>query len=233
MHLENNQTMKVPKHVAIVLDGNRRYAKQHMLKPWEGHEKGSKNVENLFDWCDELGIKELTLYAFSYENFKRDKTEVEFLMKLFKKQIEKLEKDERIEKNKIMVNFIGRLNLFPEDIQSSMKRIMEKTKNNDNFKINFAMGYGGRIEIVDAVNKIIKKGIKDVDEKTITENLYLSEEPELVIRTGGEKRVSNFLIWQSYYSEWYFTDKLWPEFTKEELVKAIEDFGKRERRVGR
>lgn len=225
--------MKVPKHVAIILDGNRRYAKKHVLKPWAGHEKGSKIVESLFDWCDELGIKELTLYAFSYENFKRNKTEVDFLMKLFKKQMETLEKDERIEKKRIKVIFIGRLNLFPEEMQDIMKRIENKTKNNDNFKINFAMGYGGRIEIVDAVNKIIKKNIKEVDEDTITENLYLSSEPDLVIRTGGEKRVSNFLIWQSYYSEWYFTDKLWPEFTKEDLIKAIEEFGKRERRVGK
>ena len=221
-----------PRHTAIILDGNRRYAKKYKLKPWEGHEKGSKNIENLLDWCSELGIKELTLYTFSVENFKRKKEEVKFLMMLFRKQMKKLEKDKRIEKNKIKVNFIGRLNLFPKDIQSSMKRITEKTKKHNKFRINFAMGYGGRAEIIDAVNRIIKKGIKKVNEDIMTKNLYLSNEPDLVIRTGGEKRVSNFLIWQSYYSEWYFTKKLWPEFSKKDLIKAVNDFSRRERRYG-
>ena len=224
--------MKAPKHIAIILDGNRRYAMQHGLKPWMGHKKGSENVKNLLGWCKELGVRELTLYAFSVENFKRDKKEVDFLMRLFREQMKRLERDRSIDKNRIQVSFIGRLSLFPENIQESMKKVMEKTKRYGGFKINFATGYGGRAEIVDAVNKIVGKKIKKVDEKTITENLYLSDEPDLVIRTGGEKRVSNFLIWQSYYSEWHFTDKLWPELTKEDLVKAIEDFGKRKRRFG-
>lgn len=224
--------MKFPKHVAIILDGNRRYAKKHMLEIGKGHKKGIENVENLFEWCDEIGIKELTLYSFSVENFKRKKREVNFLMGLFKKQIKKLERDKRIEKNRIRINFIGRLDLFPKDIQSSMKRVMEKTKKYNKFKINFAMGYGGRAEIVDAVNKIIKKKIRKADEKTITKNLYLTNEPDLVIRTGGEKRVSNFLMWQSYYSEWYFTEKLWPEFNKKDLIKAIKEFSSRQRRYG-
>lgn len=221
-----------PKHIAIILDGNRRYAKKLGLKLWEGHSKGAKKVEELIDWCNELKIKELTLYSFSIENFKRNKKEVNFLMNLFRKQLEILKKDKRIEKNKIKIKFIGRLSLFPEGIQKEMKQIMEKTKNNSNFIINFAMGYGGRAEIVDAVNNIIKKGIKKADENIITKNLYISSEPDLVIRPGGEKRVSNFLIWQSYYAEWFFTDKLWPEFTKNDLIKAINDFKKRQRRFG-
>jgi len=224
--------MKKLKHIAIILDGNRRYAKKHMLKPGVGHKKGSRNVENLINWCNELKIKELTLYTFSVENFKRKKNELNFLMNLFKKQIKKLETDKRIEKNRVRVNFIGRLHLFPNDMQKSMKKVMNKTKNYNKFKLNLAMGYGGRAEIIDAVNKIINKKTKKVDEKIITKNLYLTNEPDLVIRTGGEKRVSNFLIWQSYYSEWYFTNKLWPEFNKKDLIKAIKEFKKRKRRYG-
>lgn len=226
------------KHVAIILDGNRRYAKKHKLKLLRGHEFGAKKVEKLFDWCRQLGIKELTLYVFSMENFKRPKNEVNYLMNLFRKQFKKLSKDKRIEKDKIRINFIGRLSLFPKDMQEMMKSIMKKTKNHKNFRINFAIGYGGRAEIIDAAKNIINEiKRKKLNERNINENLfkkhlYLSSEPDLLIRPGGELRISNFLVWQSCYTELYFTKKLWPEFTKNDLKKAVDDYKKRERRFG-
>src|SRR3989338_4857714 len=150
---------KGPSHIAIILDGNRRYAKKHKLELWKGHEIGAKKVEQLLDWCYELGVKELTLYSFSTENFNRNKREVGFLMGLFRKQLEKLKNDKRLDKDKIKVVFIGRLGLFPKDIQEEMKEIMENTKAHDNLKVNFAMGYGSRQEIVDAVNNLLGKGV--------------------------------------------------------------------------
>ena len=150
-------------------------------------------------------------------------------MNLFRKQFKKLSKDERINKDKIKINFIGRLNKFPKDMQETMRSLMKKTKSHKNFRINFAMGYSGRAEIIDAVKKI--KG-KDINENSFKKYLYLSSEPDLLIRPGGEMRISNFLIWQSSYAELYFTKKLWPDFTKKDLKKAINDYKKRKRRFG-
>ena len=156
-----------------------------------------------------------------------------------KRNLKKLIKGNSLEKEGTRINFIGRLKLFPKDIYEDMKKLMKKTRKNYGRIINFAMGYGGRAEIVDAMKKISKKvkegkiKISEIDENIIQDNLYLSDEPDLIIRPGGERRVSNFLIWQSYYSEWYFTDKLWPEFTKSELIKAVKDLRTRERRFGR
>ena len=230
-------------HIGVILDGNRRYAKKNNIHAWEGHKEGAKKIDELIEWCKEIKIKELTLYAFSIENFERPEKEKAVLFNLFRAKIKKLKKDKKIEEDKIGINFIGRLDMFPKDIYEGMQELMERTKNNNNnnnkFKINFAMAYGGRQEIVDAVKKIsnsVKKGElkeEEIDEKVVGENIYLSDEPDLIIRPGGERRVSNFLIWQSYYSEWYFTDKLWPEFTKEDFVDAVKDFKNRERRFGR
>jgi len=225
--------------VAIVLDGNRRYGKKQGLKPWKGHKFGVDKVKDLLKWCQELGIKELTLYTFSIDNFNRSEQEKKVLFVLFKENIRKLKDDERLDKNGIKVRFIGRLQMFPEDIQKEMYEVMEKTKENNNFKLNFAMAYGGRAEIVDATKKIIKKiknkeiDEEDIDEQLINENLYLSSSQDILIRPGGEKRISDFLIWQSNYAELFFLDKLWPEFTKEDLVQVIEEFKNRERRFGK
>ena len=230
---------KVPRHIAIILDGNRRYAKKIGLQPWKGHEFGIKNLEQLLGWCRELGVKELTLYSFSTENFRRTKTEKDFLFNIFKREFSNMKHRESIFKNKIRVNVIGRLNMFPKDIRKAMSDIMEKTKKHKNFTVNFAMAYGGRHEILDAVRKIAalvknnKINPNNINEKTITKHLYLKNEPELVIRPGGEVRTSNFLTWQSVYSELIFLDKLWPEFTKEDLKKCIEEFNKRVRRFGK
>jgi tritrans,polycis-undecaprenyl-diphosphate synthase [geranylgeranyl-diphosphate specific] len=230
---------KVPKHVAIVLDGNRRFSRRLMIKPWMGHEWGANKVEKLLDWCKELKIKELTLYAFSAENFNRPKEEFDFLMQLFKKEASKLLKDPRVKKDRIKINFIGRISLFPTDLQKLMKEIMNYTKDNKGYTVNFAMAYGGRQEVIDAVKKMavqIKKGDIDIDqinEETFSKNLYMEDEPDLIIRTGGEKRTSNFLIWQANYSEWIFLEKLWPEFEKEDFKLCIEEYSRRKRRFGR
>ncbi len=229
----------VPKHIGFILDGNRRFAKRLMMKPWQGHEWGAQKVEKLFDWCREYGIREITLYALSLENFhSRPKQELDYLMNLFSKELQKLQQDERLEKNKIRINFIGRIQLFPKKIQEMMHSIMERTKNNNHHIINFAMAYGGKTEIVDATKKIaqqVKEGklnIDQINEELFSKNLYISSEPELVIRTGAEKRSSNFLPYQSTYAEWIFLDKMWPEFEKEDFIQCLEEYKTRNKRFG-
>lgn len=230
---------KRPKHIGLILDGNRRFARRLMLKPYKGHEWGAKKVDALFDWCKELGIKELTLYAFSIENFNRPKKEFNFLMQLFEREFTRMFNDPRIYKNKVRINFIGRIHLFPEIVQSIMFKLMEATKNHSGYIVNFAMAYGGRTELVDTVKKLLQKvkenklSIDDINEQVILENLYTESEPDLIIRTSGEKRTSGFLIYQGAYSEWLFLDKFWPEFEKEDLITAINDYKMRERRFGR
>lgn len=225
--------------IAIILDGNRRYAIKKGIKPWQGHKFGAEKIKDILEWCRDLGIKELTLYSFSIDNFNRTEKEKKVLFSLFEENIKKLKNDERLDKNGVKVRFIGRLDMFPGNIQKEMREVMEKTENNNNFKLNFAMAYGGRAEIVDATKKIIQKlknkeiNEEDVNEKLINENLYLSSSPDILIRPGGEKRISDFLIWQSNYAELFFLDKLWPEFTKEDLANIIEEYKQRERRFGR
>jgi len=230
---------EVPKHIGIILDGNRRFAKRLMLKPWKGHEWGYEKVKKLLDWANELKINELTLYAFSIENFDRPKEEFNYLMDLSRKAFEELKTDDRVKKNKIRINFIGRIWMFPKDVQQKMYELMEQTKKHKGFFLNFAMAYGGRAEIIDATKRIaeaVKNGdldVNEINENTFKEHLYMESEPDLIIRTSGEKRTSGFLLWQGSYAELYFVDKLWPEFEKEDLVKAIEDYSKRERRFGK
>ena len=224
-------------HVGIILDGNRRYAKKKGIKPWKGHEEGAKNVKKLInDWVPTLGIKELTLYTFSIQNFNRTKIEIDFLMSLFVKFFSQLEKE--VDQKNIKINFIGRLHLFSKEIQKMALQISKKTENNDGLIVNFAFGYGGREEIIDGIKKFIteSKNINNLDNLNIqsfTKHLYLQSEPDLIIRTGGDFRTSNFLVWQSTYAEWFFQSKLWPEFNKEDLVNILQDFSKRERRFGR
>ncbi len=223
-------------HVGIILDGNRRFARKHGLPLYKGHEKGAENVKNLLGWAKELDISELTLYSFSMQNFKRAKEEVGYLFKLAERFFMKILNAVKKGTDKILqfvrFNFIGRIHLFPKRIQALIKKLIDKTKGNTGVKVNFAFGYGGREEIVDAVRKIVKKGIKKIDENAISENLYLNSEPEVIIRTGGEQRTSNFLLWQSIYSEWFFPRKLWPEFTKSDLKKIMAEYVSRERRFG-
>lgn len=219
-------------HIGIILDGNRRFAKKINKKPQEGHKAGARKVEELIRWCGELNVNELTLYCFSIENFNRGKEEVDFLMKLFKHWFRKMDKNKIIEERGIKIKFIGDKNLLSEDLKKIINNIEEKTKQNKNYIINFAIAYGGRQEIISAVKKLIEEK-KEINEKNFQKSLWLQDEPDLIIRTGGEKRTSNFLPWQSIYSEWIFIEKFWPEFTKQDLEKAIEEFKNRKRRFGR
>ncbi|MDD5191813.1 MAG: polyprenyl diphosphate synthase [Candidatus Nanoarchaeia archaeon] len=222
---------KNPKHVGIILDGNRRFAKRLVMEPWKGHELGAGKVEKLIDWCKELGIREITLYCFSLENFNRPKKEFDFLMKIFKKEFSRLKQDKRVRDNKIKLKFIGKTELFDKELQKIIKELVEMTKDYDNYKVNFAFAYGGRQEILDAVKKLVENR-EEINEDNLKKNLWLESEPDLIIRTGGEKRTSNFLPWQSTYSEWIFLDKMWPEFEKQDLVDCVNEFRERERRFG-
>ena len=226
------------KHVAIQLDGNRRYAKKQGLNPMEGHRLWAVKAKKLVEeWAPELGIKELTLYSFSMQNFGRSKVEINFLFRLF---VDVFTKEATNLTNKdIKVKFIGRLHLFPKRIQNLAREVMEKTKNNLKLTVNFAFGYGSREEIIDGIKKLahdIKQGKlhpDKIDENLFSSYLYLNSDPEIVIRTGGAMRTSNFLLWQSNYSEWFFLQKTWPEFEKEDLMAVLQEFQQRERRFGK
>lgn len=224
-----------PNHIAIILDGNRRFAKRLMLEPWKGHEYGAEKIEELLDYAKDLGIKEITLYCLSVENIKnRPKNELEFLFQLFKKEFKEMDR-KKIEKNKIKMRFIGNLDLLPKDLKEECLKLERETEKNNDFIVNFAIAYGGKQELIEAVKKIIKNKIntEEINEETIKENLYMTDEPDIIIRTGGEKRTSNFLIWQSTYSEWFFLDKFWPEFEKQDLIQVIEEFKQRKRNFGK
>jgi tritrans,polycis-undecaprenyl-diphosphate synthase [geranylgeranyl-diphosphate specific] len=228
----------VPTHVGIIMDGNRRFSKRLMLKPWKGHEWGAKKVEDLLTWCEEYGIHELTLYTFSVQNFNRPRHEFDYLMGIFKESFIRLMNDERVDRMDLRVNVVGRLWMFPQDVQDLMQKIMEHTKHHSGYTLNLAMAYGGREEVVDAARKIaeqVKSGsldISQINEETFSRNLYFSDEPDLIIRTGGERRTSNFLAYQGAYSEWIFIDKMWPEFSKEDFSEALAEYGRRSRRFG-
>lgn len=224
-----------PKHVAIILDGNRRYAKKLMLEPWHGHEFGKKKVEELMDYSKELGLKELTFYALSIENLNsRPKKEIEHIFNIFENTFNNLDMD-KLKKDKVNLNFLGELNLLPENIRNLCNDLKEKTKNNSGFKVNFCIAYGGRQEIIKAIKEIIDDDIKssEINENIMTKYLELKEEPEIVIRTGGEIRTSNFLPWQTTYSEWFFIPKMWPEFEKQDLVEIINEYKHRKRNFGK
>jgi len=231
---------KVPRHIGIIMDGNRRFAKRLMLKPWKGHEWGAQKVQKVLEWAKETGIKEITFYAFSVQNFNRPKQEFDYLMDIFCKEFDSLleKKDELAEKG-LRINFIGRIHMFPEKVQAKMHKLIDITKNNSSYTVNFAMAYGGREEVLDAVHKIaeaVKKGDIDankINKEVFEKYLYLNSDPDLVIRTGGEKRISNFLLWQSSYTEFIFLDKMWPELEKEDFLAAIKDYSDRERRFGK
>ncbi|MBU0894527.1 MAG: di-trans,poly-cis-decaprenylcistransferase [Nanoarchaeota archaeon] len=219
-------------NIGIILDGNRRFAKRLMKEPWKGHEYGAKKLNSLLEWCKEFKIKELTLYCLSIENFNRPKKEFNYLMKVFKKEAENILKDPRIDKEKIKINFIGKINLLDKDLQGLIKKIKNKTKSYKNHIINIAIAYGGRQEIINTIKKLIKFK-KPINEKNFQKELWISNEPDFIIRTGGEKRTSNFLPWQSTYSEWFFLDKMWPEFEKKDLQNCIQEFYTRQRRFGK
>jgi len=225
--------MDIPAHVAIIMDGNGRWAEDRGLIRQQGHKKGVDTLKNITISASEIGLKSLTVYAFSTENWNRPKKEVNFLMNLFKNTIRN-EFDE-LKKNNVKVKIIGRRDSFAKNLLREIEHLEESTKNNDGLILNIAFNYGGRAEIVDAAKKIIKKeNINKINEEEFSKNLYLSDTPEveLLIRTGGEKRLSNFLLWELAYAELYFCDTYWPDFSEDDLKAAIEDFNQRERRFG-
>ena len=231
----------VPKHIAIIMDGNRRFAKSFDLCPEAGHFFGRDKIEDVLEWCFELGIKNLTLYAFSTENFSRSNEEVKALMDLCKNELERATKDSRIHKNKVRVRVLGNLETLPEDIRSSAQYVVDETKDYDNYSLNIALAYGGREEIINAIQKIandVKTGaikIEDITEPTVSTYLYTNglPDPDIILRTSGEERISNFLLWQLAYSELYFSDVFWPAFQKRDFLKAIMTCQQRKRRFGK
>ncbi len=232
---------KMPKHIAIIMDGNRRYSKiQGNIDVVKGHEMGVDTLERVLDWVIDLGIEIITVYAFSTENFHREEHEVEGLMKLFVKNFKRLVTHEKIHRNEVKVNVVGRTDLLPEEVKEAIRDAEEATKHYTKRVFNLAIGYDGRLEIIDAVKKIYEKiddgklSIDDLDEDLISEHLYTAgiEDPNLIIRTSGEERLSGFLLWQSSYSELYFCDTLWPEFRKTDFLRAIRDYQARDRRFG-
>ncbi len=218
-------------HVGIILDGNRRYAKEKGLLSLQGHLTGVETVKKLlFEWAPSL-VDELTLYTFSAQNFNRSEKEVSYLMKLFRDYFNKFMSSDDVMDAGIQVKFIGRLELLPTDIQDIIKQVQEKTKDNTKLIVNFAIAYGGREEIIDAIKKV--DDIQGLTVENFGKYMYLDAEPELIIRTGGARRTSNFLMWQSWYSEWFFLEKFWPAFEKEDLVAVLDEFKERERRFGK
>ncbi|WP_299106938.1 isoprenyl transferase [uncultured Winogradskyella sp.] len=230
---------KLPQHVAIIMDGNGRWAKQQGLIRAIGHENGTKSVRQTVEASAELGIKNLTLYAFSTENWNRPKLEVQTLMKLLVKSLKKEIKT--LQDNGIKLNAIGCLNDLPKKAHKELLEVIEKTKNNTNMTLTLALSYGSREEIVNVVKELsvkVKNNIissESIDESIINKHLYTQNLPDvdLLIRTSGEQRISNFLLWQIAYAELYFTDILWPDFKKENLYEAIINYQNRERRFGK
>ena len=239
MIMKKEDFTHLPNHVAIIMDGNGRWAKKIGKKRAFGHENGTKSVRDCIDQSLKLGIKNLTLYVFSTENWNRPKFEVNALMDLLVYSLE----NERVNliKNGIKLNVIGELETLKDEAKTKLKSIISETKSNKKLNLNLAISYGSKQEIVNVIREIsnkVKNNIissKNIDENIINEHLYTRNLPnvDLLIRTGGEKRVSNFLLWQIAYAEMYFTDLLWPDFKKEDFIDALDDYQKRDRRFGK
>lgn len=226
----------IPNHIAIIMDGNRRWAKQHKVPSVEGHRQGANALERVLTRAGELGVKVLTVYAFSSENFlKRTKNEVRDLMRLMRYFIIKKRKD--LFDRGARLGILGNVKVFPIDLQEAIKKTADLLKKNERIKLNVALNYGSRPEIVDAIKRIMvsEKDPDKINEEIISRNLYThgEKDPDLVIRTGGEHRLSNFLLWQASYSELYFTDVLWPDFRQNDLDQAVSEYQRRKRRFGK
>lgn len=238
--MDSNETSigLMPKHIAIIMDGNRRWAKEKGLDTKLGHKAGAETLEKIASYANEIGLKYLTVYAFSTENWKRTKEEVGALMVLLEYYLDKFLKRESLRNIKIRV--LGDIENLDKSLKDSINRIVEKSKNNTGLTLNIAFNYGGRAEILKAVKDICKKvkdneiGIEEINEDIFSQNLYTAFEPEpdLLIRPGGEQRISNFLLWQSAYTEFLFLEKYWPDFTEQDLLEAIKVFERRNRKFG-
>lgn len=223
----------IPYHLAIIIDGNRRWAKSKGLSSFEGHKKGFDNVNKIRDYCLKKGVKILTLYCFSTENWNRSKLEVKYLMRLLAEAFSSHNID-KFNNNGIKMQVIGQKERLPKFLQKKIKEAEESTKNNKKGIVNLAISYGGRPEIVSAVKKIVEERLQ-ITEKNINDNLWTKglPDPDLIIRTSGEQRLSNFMAWQSIYSEFYFPKKHWPDFTEEDIEATFEDYSLRKRRFGK
>lgn len=227
--------MNIPQHIVLFPDGNRRWARQKDLHTLDGHKQGYNNLLDFAEWCKNRGVKTLTAFGFSTENWNRTKEEVDYLMKLLEGCL--IDNLEKYNKNNIKVKVIGQRERLPKSLQEAIKKTEEITKNNSNLFLNLAISYGGKWDILNAVKNIIKEGIEPdkIDEKLFEEHLSTAElpMPDFIIRAGGEMRMSNFVLWQAAYSELYFSPKLWPDFTEKDLDIALEEFDKRSRRFGK
>ena len=225
------ETSRVPKHIAFIMDGNGRWAKKQMKPREYGHYVGAKKFKEIIRYCADIGVECVTVYAFSTENWKRPKNEVDAIMKLFRDYIQEAEKDFR--NSDVRILFIGNRDIFDPRLKEEMLKV-EKMTANRNKTLCIAINYGGRGEIVDAVNHLIASGKTSVTEEDITNTIYSGAvpPPDMIIRTGGEVRLSNFLLWQSAYSELFFTDTLWPDLTTEEVDRLINVYYQRNRRYG-
>lgn len=223
----------MPRHVAIIMDGNGRWATRRGLPRTAGHKVGSENFVKTVDACIRLGLECLTVYAFSTENWQRSADEVEGIMKIMHAYIIKYVPE--LMKKNVRLRILGDLSYFDEESRKALLESENKLENNTGLTLCIALSYGGRNEIRQAVEALIKEGATEISEQSISDKLYTASlpDPDLVIRTGGEKRISNFLLWQSAYAEYYFSDDLWPDFNEEKLKEAIAEFGKRKRRYGK
>ena len=234
----------LPQHVGIILDGNRRFARELMKRPWLGHKMGLEKARTVLEWACERGIRYVTAYVLSLENFQtRPKRELRMILEYFGEEMDNIltSADHVINRFAVQVRFIGRTHILPDELQEKMKRVEQKTKNNKKHTINIAIAYGGQQEPVDAMKKILQEGLagaikpSDLDETLLKEHLYTNGQPypDMILRTGGERRLSNFLPFQSAYSELIFTDTKWPALTEKEFDSALKEFSKRQRRFGR
>jgi undecaprenyl diphosphate synthase len=231
------QNSSIPKSIGIIIDGNRRWAKENNLTSLEGHKKGYEKIIDVAGWAQDAGVEEVIVYAFSTENWNRSAEEVSYLMKLIEHVFDTKMKE--LDEKQVQVRFIGERSRLPEAIQQKMIETEERTKSRTNGTLVFALLYGGRLEILSAVNQVLAKqndgGREVITEEELSAAMWSAGllDPDLIIRTGGEKRLSNFLPWQSVYSELFFTDTKWPAFTKEEFLSILKDFSQRDRRRGK
>ncbi|MFV0440033.1 MAG: isoprenyl transferase [Lachnospirales bacterium] len=231
-----DKTNRIPNHIAIIMDGNGRYAKKRFIPKKMGHKAGAETLRTITDYCLDIGVKVVTAYVFSTENWRREQGEVNDIMDLLREYISKFKKD--VKKKNVKIKIIGDMTRLDEDIQKELESLIYESKDKEGLTLNLAINYGGRDEIVRATKKLVVD-YKDKDIDLITEDVFESyldsahcKNPDLLIRTSGEYRISNFMIWQLAYSEFYYSDKLWPEFSKDDVDLAIESYNKRDRRFG-
>lgn len=231
--METEQFTKLPTHLAMIMDGNGRWAKKRLLPRTAGHKAGLDTFVEMVDLCSDLGIPYITVYAFSSENWNREKSEVSALMNLMESGIRRYTPE--MHRKNIRLHLMGDLSRFPEKERTSLLACQEELAHNTGMTLSICLSYGGRQEILHACRELIKEGNADITEEDISRRLYSAgiPDPDLIIRTSGEYRISNFLLWQSAYAEYYFTDVYWPDFKKKELYKALHDFENRSRRFGK